>query len=1301
MDEQQKPVDDDVGRLANNVLLSAPVAPAVGMRGSDGRRSRGRPTADDTTLIQPIARSPSQESDAGTRGGVFLQPVSSTIGMRGSDGRRSRRRLTEDDVTILGLIARDPHQEPAAERPGDDHLVPQPVTPKIGMRSSDGRRSRRRLTNDDMTYALREHIKSQAAISESAPLDADEHFDRGRDAFLVDEAATEDAERVEGGEGFDSLPVKAGGRDADDISDAGSAPDAAAAGGAHASAGDDQDDALIELELSLTSALDEMLATPEPGKNEALIKMILSLPPAKRSSVQRDRLRECIGGVSFLAILDDEELLTHIFNGMEYRAYAPDEQIVSPTGTPEAVYIVLRGSVCLQEAPLGATAVDPDLLARGQVSHRTTRLAPETSWGQLSLVESHMRNGYSATAAHVGGCALLFIPRNVYQRVLPTFERRMRHTVALLQSTKTFGNWDTDSLQRLFVVFERLSLAEGDVLCNQGEDANFCFLISRGACGVYINVSERVDEQPTQPSAESADSHDDDNNDEARAEQYVTRLRQVAVLQAGTLVGETALLFPGQKRNATIISHGAEVLLLTKRDFLSLDEATLQNIRLNSSFTAACSMKPEHRETTHIDALVEKTQSLDFFKRMDDGAHRDLCKRLLYLKVEPGARIIAPPPPGVSEVPDDTKLGKLRSEEGSASAGSDVVVLLSGEVSTAVHLSVDVAGRYRSGVLRPPPQPQPAIDDQQLPASAPASTAAAARLGNSNHKWHTQVSHHFQIERTVRTGGAFGEMAAALGEEGNITATAVKETELLVISRDDYERCGALERYLGAHEEVANFLLTVDVFRARAPHHGGRGAGDRSELDEQLPAPEASARDYVCIAPFFGRAHVPRGEVVAASRKLRRDRCMLVMSGASKFRVDGAELYRERICTMLASMPPERTAASFTAAMSASSTAHELRAIVEGNGEGTDTLEARRARARAHPTIAEAIAAVTSARAGGKLLHVAVLGAGTLLTEETLLDLCPEAPWSIAAETALETLLIDSAELHRMLTPRSREVLAGKAAATRAWVSARLESCMQSRVQHSPITAHLWGRGESSSARVGGAGDKAAAASTSVLELVKLRNAPAPPKDAAATAGSSAGGGAAGSVRLSQLARGRAPLAVPAAAPLISRTGSAGTSPARRSPARLLTRAVDAQASQRPATSPALALPAPSSTEPPLPTSPSKYASNRGAGAQAHMHLRPKVHLNDGGSPPPPAIGALQAAERRAARRLPRSAPHSPVSTSPAPTVATVELEVSGVRTRARERPARAGMGTLPALDDRHTQASRADSASPTGGRAS
>ena len=104
-------------------------------------------------------------------------------------------------------------------------------------------------------------------------------------------------------------------------------------------------------------------------------------------------------------------------------------------------------------------------------------------------------------------------------------------------------------------------------------------------------------------------------------------------------MGEIALVSGGvegsSKRNATVRSFGVvELLILDKTSFLDLDPSTLSVICEEARYRTACSKKPRERDPSDVAVLMARTQHLRALAGRSPQVHYELCRAMVYRKVD-------------------------------------------------------------------------------------------------------------------------------------------------------------------------------------------------------------------------------------------------------------------------------------------------------------------------------------------------------------------------------------------------------------------------------------------------------------------------------------------------------------------------------------------------------------------------------------------------------------------------------------------------------------------------------------------
>lgn len=112
-----------------------------------------------------------------------------------------------------------------------------------------------------------------------------------------------------------------------------------------------------------------------------------------------------------------------------------------------------------------------------------------------------------------------------------------RHWMIRLLKSKLFYRIPPGNILEIFRRLKPLRFRAGDVVINQGDDADCCYIIKQGLCEVLIKVDGAADSTP------------------------------VALLEQGQWFGEDALL-SGKPRNATVVmATDGELMRLDRKDF--------------------------------------------------------------------------------------------------------------------------------------------------------------------------------------------------------------------------------------------------------------------------------------------------------------------------------------------------------------------------------------------------------------------------------------------------------------------------------------------------------------------------------------------------------------------------------------------------------------------------------------------------------------------------------------------------------------------------------------------------------------
>ena len=158
-------------------------------------------------------------------------------------------------------------------------------------------------------------------------------------------------------------------------------------------------------------------------------------------------------------------------------------------GGGTSFFIVLDGSCLLNERQVhhleGRNGTDG---LKRLVDRRRGR-----AFGYLPLVFGEQKYDYAARVVEPSGCCVLLVPKADYVHILRReVEKAMKDTVALLKANKTFADWSTFALHRLYFWFTRRRYAPGEDIVRQGAPADFCFVIRSGSCDVLVAQDDKT-----------------------------------------------------------------------------------------------------------------------------------------------------------------------------------------------------------------------------------------------------------------------------------------------------------------------------------------------------------------------------------------------------------------------------------------------------------------------------------------------------------------------------------------------------------------------------------------------------------------------------------------------------------------------------------------------------------------------------------------------------------------------------------------------------------------------------------------
>jgi len=238
-------------------------------------------------------------------------------------------------------------------------------------------------------------------------------------------------------------------------------------------------------------------------------------------------------------------------------------------------------------------------------------------------------------------------------------------------------------------------------------------------------------------------------------------MRHVVTLYPGAIVGEIALLKDGTKRMATVrASDTVDLLVIDKKAFLDLDKATLNIIREQARYNAACAKTPAERTKEDLRTLQQRTSVLNYFANLGEDTHLELCRVMNYRKLQGGTILVRKGMP-------------------------------------VQHLNVIISGQIATFATNP---------KRQLSFNALAGGPSRNQDANT-----------FLISTTpteiLHVGRALGEEELLADEESyKVTAVASEPVELMEIAKEDFDRIVKAERH-SMHGMTLEFMANLPCMK--------------------------------------------------------------------------------------------------------------------------------------------------------------------------------------------------------------------------------------------------------------------------------------------------------------------------------------------------------------------------------------------------------------------------------------------------------------------------------------------------------
>lgn len=231
-------------------------------------------------------------------------------------------------------------------------------------------------------------------------------------------------------------------------------------------------------------------------------------------------------------------LLRQMEKNLKEQDFRADDLVVSEGEKGDRLYLILEGRAEVSiQTPTGSSVVAH--LEEGEIFGEVALLTP-----------AHKR---TATVTAVTALRTLTLEDRVFQTLLKDYpqsrgvlEKVAQQLIALnfLKLASPFSGLESTRLERLASRLKKTQFDAGEVIFREGEEADSCFMVRSGKVEVFRK------EENTE--------------------------RQVTILEAGSLFGESALL-SGSPRNATIRAlETTELFSLARADLMDVLQADAQ-----------------------------------------------------------------------------------------------------------------------------------------------------------------------------------------------------------------------------------------------------------------------------------------------------------------------------------------------------------------------------------------------------------------------------------------------------------------------------------------------------------------------------------------------------------------------------------------------------------------------------------------------------------------------------------------------------------------------------------------------------
>lgn len=182
------------------------------------------------------------------------------------------------------------------------------------------------------------------------------------------------------------------------------------------------------------------------------------------------------------------EVHTQLARVWQYRCYPGGATLCEADQETNYFFIILAGSVLIEEPKVshfdiksGNGSMCQHIAAAGEC---------QAGFGHYPLITDMLRYGYTATVPNGSVASVLVVPKRDYviSGLQSHTEKRLKTTVSMLAQTEFFKDWSLQSINRLFFWFTPKRLRFNVDVLQQGDPADFCFVLGSGKCEIFVEV---------------------------------------------------------------------------------------------------------------------------------------------------------------------------------------------------------------------------------------------------------------------------------------------------------------------------------------------------------------------------------------------------------------------------------------------------------------------------------------------------------------------------------------------------------------------------------------------------------------------------------------------------------------------------------------------------------------------------------------------------------------------------------------------------------------------------------------------